>query len=64
MKITVNGHPLHIDDDSLMATLKQVGAQAPYALAINGEFVPQSMHDDYHLQAGDSLELLSPIQGG
>jgi len=31
---------------------------------VNGEFIPQSRHSNYVLNEGDSVELLSPIQGG
>jgi len=32
--------------------------------AVNGTFVPRSRHAGQHLQTGDRVELLSPMEGG
>ncbi|ASM51186.1 sulfur carrier protein [Pseudoalteromonas espejiana DSM 9414] len=64
MNITINGELLTIKSAALVEILQNFGAQPPYAVAINGEFIPQSQHGNYVLNEGDSVELLSPIQGG
>ena len=64
MKITLNGELLNISSRQLSQILHEMGASAPYAVAVNGEFVPQSSHSDFVINEGDCIELLSPIQGG
>ncbi|WP_372762899.1 sulfur carrier protein ThiS [Pseudoalteromonas sp.] len=64
MKITINGQLVNMHSNKLIECLMEFGATAPFAVAVNGEFLPQSMHSDYLLSEGDSLDLLSPIQGG
>jgi sulfur carrier protein len=64
MNITINDELIAISSDKLTRCLQDFGAVAPFAVAINGEFIPQSQHSDYMLNEGDSIELLSPIQGG
>jgi sulfur carrier protein len=64
MNIIVNGKPLHADSQSLFKVLRSFGAVPPFAVAINGEFIPQSQHHNTQINEGDSIELLSPIQGG
>jgi sulfur carrier protein len=38
--------------------------QSPYALALNGEFVPKSLYSATILKPKDKMEILSPFQGG
>jgi sulfur carrier protein len=64
MNITINGEHLNVDNQSLLKILQNFGAVVPYAVAINGEFISQSQHDSCIINEGDSIELLSPIQGG
>jgi len=64
MNITINGELLNVNNKALVEVLHSFGAVAPYAVAVNGEFIAQSQHAKYALNEGDSVELLSPIQGG
>jgi len=64
MNITINGEQLTIKSAALVEVLQNFGATLPYAVAINGEFIPQSLHGNTIINEGDSVELLSPIQGG
>lgn len=34
------------------------------AVAINEEFLPRTLFDQTHLQDGDSVEVVAPMQGG
>ena len=34
------------------------------AVAINGDFVPRSRYGSLHLNAGDQVDVLAPVQGG
>ncbi|MBH0057818.1 sulfur carrier protein ThiS [Pseudoalteromonas sp. SWXJZ94C] len=64
MNITINGELLNVNSKALVEVLQSFGAVAPFAVAVNGEFIPQSQHGNYVLNKGDNIELLSPIQGG
>lgn len=64
MTITINGERLTIKSAELVEILQNLGAKPPFAVAINGEFIPQSLHASTTINEGDSIELLSPIQGG
>ena len=64
MTITINGERLTIKSAELVEILQNFGAKPPFAVAINGEFIPQSLHASTTINEGDSIELLSPIQGG
>ncbi|KTF15303.1 sulfur carrier protein ThiS [Pseudoalteromonas sp. H105] len=65
MKITINGQLFEtIEHNSLANILLEFGATEPFAVAINGEFVPRSQGQAITVKQGDSVELLSPIQGG
>tara|TARA_B100001059_G_scaffold166858_1_gene166441 strand:+ start:473 stop:667 length:195 start_codon:yes stop_codon:yes gene_type:complete len=64
MNITLNGELLDITSHTLLEILKEYGAVAPYAVAVNCIFIPKSQHNGFVINEGDSIELLSPIQGG
>ncbi|KPW05409.1 MULTISPECIES: sulfur carrier protein ThiS [Pseudoalteromonas] len=64
MTITINGELLTIKSSMLVDVLQNFGAKPPFAVALNGEFIPQSLHASTTINEGDSIELLSPIQGG
>jgi len=64
MNITLNGELLDITSHALLEILKEYGAVAPYAVAVNGIFIPKSQYNGFVINEGDSIELLSPIQGG
>ena len=64
MTITINGERLTIKSAKLVEILQNFGAKPPFAVAMNGEFIPQSLHASTTINEGDSIELLSPIQGG
>jgi sulfur carrier protein len=36
----------------------------PFAVAVNTQFVPKSSYSDYTLQAGDVVDIISPVTGG
>lgn len=65
MKITINGESFElVNTVNLTQALQQFAAKEPFAVAINGQFIPRSQCDTHLLNEGDSIELLSPIQGG
>lgn len=65
MKITINGQYFELANNAnLTQALRQFAAKEPFAVAVNGQFIPRSQCDTCLLNEGDSIELLSPIQGG
>lgn len=50
---------------TVAAALSAWGYEATQvAVAVNGEFVPRSIHAQRLLQAGDAVDVLSAVQGG
>lgn len=43
---------------------QQAELEQPFAVAINGEFVPRSQYAEVTLQDGDTLDVVSPVGGG
>ncbi|MCU4674999.1 sulfur carrier protein ThiS [Catenovulum sp. 2E275] len=65
MKITVNGQAIELTQaQPLLKVVEDFGALAPFALAVNGQFVPKSQHQAFVLNEGDMIDILSPVQGG
>lgn len=65
MRLTVNGQTIELSTiQSLIQVVEEFGAKPPFALAVNGQFVPKSQHENYVLNSGDVVDILSPVQGG
>lgn len=65
MRITLNGESVDVAGATLDAALLELGyGDAVVATALNGAFVPVPKRKDTKLQAGDSIEVLAPMQGG
>ena len=64
MNVVFNGEITQLNTPNLREFIVAKGAKEPFAVAVNGEFVPRSQCADTELKAGDSIDLLSPIQGG
>jgi sulfur carrier protein len=69
--VTVNGREVTFarTSDEPGISILELLAQAKYppnavAVAVNGEFVPRSQHAETKIGEGDSVEILSPQQGG
>ncbi|MGO2011176.1 MAG: sulfur carrier protein ThiS [Pseudoalteromonas sp.] len=65
MKITINGQSFETAEHTILAEiLSEFGAKKPYAVALNKQFIPHHSCAETVVSQGDSIELLSPIQGG
>lgn len=64
MKISINGKQFDTQHTLLSLVIEEFGATPPYAIAINGEFVPQSRYQDTELATADLVDIVSPIFGG
>ena len=65
MNITINQtiHQLQ-DGATVLDALAAIAAKPPFAVAVNTTFVPSTQHAHHLLQAGDSVEVISPVTGG
>jgi sulfur carrier protein len=65
MDIQVNQKPLSLPDGATVAdALAAFGAQPPYAVAVNGDFVPRAQYAMRALHSGDQLDVVNPVAGG
>lgn len=69
MKIFINGHEFALDNSStvhnaLAAFLSDEQQNMSFAVALNSDFIAKERYCDTVLSAGDSLDVLFPIQGG
>lgn len=65
MKLTINGEMKEIKAATVADALAALDlGDARVATALNGQFVPQEARPDTELSPGDTLEILSPMQGG
>lgn len=65
MQVLINLHPHELPEGATVAdALTAIQARAPYAVAVNTVFVPFSQHPHHLLQAGDRVEVISPVTGG
>lgn len=65
MRVQLNGRTIETDACTLAELLQeqQIDPRS-VAAALNGEFVPRSRYASQQLEAGNQLEILSPMQGG
>ena len=67
MELSVNGEKQQLPQTALSVTDLLIhfdAQQRKAAVAVNGQFVPKSEHDTTQLQTGDTVEIVSPMQGG
>jgi len=64
--VTLNGKQTEITHSHCLDEfLKQHGyAEQTIAVAINQQFIPKHRYTNTHLQSGDRIEIVSPMQGG
>lgn len=65
MNITINQKPYELPEAATVAdALAAMAAQPPFAVAVNTVFIPAARHPQHLLQAGDRIEVISPVTGG
>ncbi|MEE4012311.1 sulfur carrier protein ThiS [Roseibium sp. FZY0029] len=65
MKLTINGEPQEVASATLAALLHELAYDHEFlATARNGELVCAEERSACVLEAGDRIEILSPMQGG
>jgi sulfur carrier protein len=64
MKLTVNGEPREVDDVTTLARLLVDQPSRGVAVAVDGEVVPRAGWAAFRLAEGQSVEILTAVQGG
>lgn len=65
MRIRLNGEMVDASGSTLAEILNEHGyADAVVATAVNGAFVSADDRAGIKIEAGDSIEVLAPMQGG
>ena len=65
MKIILNGAPREVSASCLIEILDELGyGDARVATAVNSDFVANTARGEIHLNEGDRLEVVAPMQGG
>ena len=65
MNIFVNQMPHSLPAGAtLVDAIALTQVQMPFAVAVNLQFVPQSVHAAHHLAEGDRIDIISPVSGG
>jgi len=65
MKISVNQQAFDLVDGAVLAdALTLFAARPPFAVALNGQFIPRSRYAAQSLRDGDRLDVVAPVAGG
>lgn len=65
MTITINGEQQPLSQQQTVEKLlADKGFTNKISVAINGAFVPRATYGEQLVKDGDSIEILSPMQGG
>ncbi|MFN3611415.1 sulfur carrier protein ThiS [Tepidimonas sp.] len=69
MKIWINAQPVELPDgasvaDAVARVNDGQAPQAPFAVAVNLQFVPRAQYALTPLSDGDRVEVIAPITGG
>ena len=65
MHILINDQPVEVPAGSTLAdAITQAQPSAPFATALNREFVPRNRYASLQLRAGDTIEIIRPVTGG
>ena len=65
MKISVNQQLFDLAENALLAdALAVFAARPPFAVALNGQFVPRTRYAMQPLCDGDRLDVVAPVAGG
>ncbi|CAM3673307.1 sulfur carrier protein ThiS [Polynucleobacter antarcticus] len=65
MRVIVNQIEQQVaEKSSISDVLSLIEAKIPYAVAVNLQFVPKTMHAHHLLNEGDQLEVIAPVTGG
>ena len=65
MQVFINQQPHELPSGATLAdAVRALQPQAPYAAALNLQFVPRSAYAQQTLHDGDRVEIIAPVTGG
>ena len=65
MNVLINRIPHTLPEGATVAdAVAAIAARAPFAVAVNTRFVPQSRYTEQRLQPGDEVVIIAPVSGG
>jgi len=65
MNVLINQQPVELPDGATVAdAVAHLVPQAPFAVAVNLQFVPNSRYAAQPLADGDQVEIIAPVTGG
>ena len=65
MSILINNTPHDLPAAATLSdAVAAIAAVQPFAVAVNGEFVPRSGYAKRQLQPNDRIEVIRPVTGG
>jgi sulfur carrier protein len=65
MFVLVNGQAYPLPESAtLAAVLRSVSPPAPFAVALNEEFIPRGTYEDCLVQASDRIDIVHATAGG
>lgn len=65
MQIYINQQPMNLPEPACVQdAVTAIDARPPFAVAVNTVFVPRTHYAAHALNAGDRVEVISPVTGG
>ncbi len=65
MEVTINGESRNVPENlTIIELLDEMKIDGKIAIELNHEILPRSQFSDYHLNPGDTLEIVHAIGGG
>ena len=65
MFVLVNGKPYPLSQPgTLAALLRSVSLRAPFAVALNEEFIPRGTYEECLVHPNDRIDIIHPTAGG
>jgi sulfur carrier protein len=65
MFVLVNGQAYSLPESAtLAAVLRSVSPLAPFAVALNEEFIPRGTYEDCLVHPNDRIDIVHPTAGG
>lgn len=65
MQIYINQKTVELAEQaSVQDAVAAIAARPPFAVAVNTVFVPRTQYPTHRLNAGDHVEIISPVTGG
>lgn len=65
MNVLINQQPAALPDGATVRdAVAAIGAQPPFAVAVNTVFIPKAQYASERLRDGDEVEVIAPVTGG